>query len=77
MTYYRMLPLDQLKHLGACMVVAGGELNSAAINGLEMVFCTREGCQRVPDVDVRALESSAKTKMVQVGDLVLNGMASQ
>jgi 20S proteasome alpha/beta subunit len=73
MKYYRLLPLDQLKHLAACMVVSAAALNTAAINGLEMVYCTRQGCQRVPDDSTRILESMAKTKIVQVGDFVLNG----
>ncbi len=77
MSYYRLLPLDQLKHLAACMVASAAELNSALINGLEMVYCTQEGCQRVPDESTRALEISAKTRMVQVGDLVLNGNVPQ
>ena len=33
MSYYRLLPIDQLKHLAACMVVAAGEIGNTAIGG--------------------------------------------
>jgi hypothetical protein len=71
MKYYDLLPLDQLRDLAACMIVSAGELNSAAINGLEVVLCTREGCKRLPEEAARALESDAKSKMRRIGEIVL------
>lgn len=70
MRYYQMLPVDQLKHLAACMVVAAGELNNGTIGGFEIVFCTSEGCRRLPEESARALESSAKDKIRRIGEFI-------
>src|SRR5271157_1399575 len=63
MSYYKLLPINQLKHLAACMVVSAGELNSSIIGGLEIVFCNSEGCRRLSEESVRELELSAKYKI--------------
>jgi hypothetical protein len=72
--YYEMfdnLPISQLKHLAACMVVSAGDLNSAVIGGLDVVFCTTsEGCKPLSDDAVRELESSARDKIRRMGEFI-------
>jgi len=68
-----MLPLDQLKNLAACMVVAAGDLNSSIIGGFEIVFCTKEGCRRLPEESALELELSAKDMIRRIGELILGG----
>lgn len=55
MSYYKQLPVEQLKRLAACMVVAGGNLNSAIISGFEMVLLTKDGCVRVDQASTKEL----------------------
>jgi hypothetical protein len=73
MMYYRALPVEKLKHLAACMIASGSQMNSAIVNGLEMVFCTKDGCRRLDEGATVELLSTAKTRIEQVGDLILNG----
>jgi len=77
MHYYKLLPIDQLKNLAACMVVAGGTLNSGAIDGLEMMFCTKHGCQSMPPESVRDLHAEASAKLARIGEMVLKGSMGQ
>lgn len=72
MEYWKMVSIDQLKHLAACMVVAAGDLNSGVIGGLDVVFCTtKDGCKPLSDDSVRDLESSARDKIKRMGEFVL------
>jgi hypothetical protein len=72
MTYYKQLPIDKLKRLAACMVVAGGKLNSAMIGGFEMVLCTKGGCVRVDEASTKELERQAHAKMQTIGELIMS-----
>jgi len=71
MSYYKPLPINQLKHLAACMVVAAGGLNSSIIGGFEIVFCTKDGCNRLSDESARELWFTAKEKIGRVGELIM------
>jgi hypothetical protein len=73
MMYYRALPIEELKYLAACTIGSGSQMNSAIVNGLEMVFCTTHGCRRLDDEATRELMSTAKSRIEQVGDLILKG----
>jgi len=71
MSYYKLLPISQLKHLAACMVVAGGELNSSIVGGFEIVFCTKDGCSRLSAEPARELQSLAKERIRSIGELIM------
>ena len=71
MNYYTLLPVNQLKNLAACMVVAAGELNTSIIGGFELVFCTRDGCTRLSQESARELQIRAKAKIAHIGELIL------
>jgi hypothetical protein len=71
MKYYKLLPVDQLRHLAACMVVAAGELNSSIIGGFEIVLCTKDGCSRLSNESARALQAIAKEKIQSIGELIM------
>jgi hypothetical protein len=75
MRYYKMLPLDQLKNLAACLVVAAGALNNGLIGGFEIVFCTKDGCHRLSDDSAHDLKSSAKDKIKRIGEFILGNTA--
>jgi hypothetical protein len=72
MTYYKQLPIEKLKRLAACMVVAGGKLNSAIIGGFEMVLCTKGGCVRVDEASTKELERQAHAKLQTIGELIMS-----
>lgn len=70
MSYYEQTSIERLKHLAACMVVSGGQLNSSIIGGFELVFCTaKDGCRRM-DADARALQTSAREKIDRIGHVI-------
>jgi hypothetical protein len=71
MSYYKLLPVEQLKHLAACMIVASAELNSSIIGGFEIVFCTKDGCNRLADDLARELQVASKEKIHRIGDLIM------
>jgi len=72
MSYYKQLPVEQLKRLAACMVVAGGNLNSAIIGGFEMVLCTKDGCVRVDEASTKELQRQAHAKLHAIGELIMS-----
>jgi 20S proteasome alpha/beta subunit len=72
MSYYKQLPVEQLKRLAACMVVAGGNLNSAIIGGFEMVLCTKDGCVRVDEASTKELQRPAHAKLHAIGELIMS-----
>jgi hypothetical protein len=71
MSYYKQLPVEQLKRLAACMVVAGGKLNSGSIGGFEMVLCTRDGCVRVDEALTKRLQMRAHETLHAIGELIM------
>lgn len=71
MSYYKLLPIDQLKHLAACVVVAAGGLNSSIVGGFEIVFCTKDGCSRLDAESAQELQAIAKEKIRRIGELIM------
>jgi hypothetical protein len=72
MSYYKQLPIERLKRLAACMVIAGGKLNSAIVGGFEMALCTKDGCVRVDEASTKELQMQAHVKLDAIGELILS-----
>jgi 20S proteasome alpha/beta subunit len=70
MRYYKPLPVNQLARLAAHLVIVAGELNSATINGLEIVICGESGIRRLPEDEIRNLETDARRWDKEIGQLI-------
>jgi hypothetical protein len=57
--YYRnrILPVENLVPLAAHLVLAAGEMNSAMIDGLEIVLCDASGIRRLSEESISKLKS--------------------
>lgn len=60
--YYRREPSARLVFLAAHVILSGGRLNSTGIEGLEIIRCTSQGFERLPDSEV--------TRLTERSDLV-------
>jgi len=71
MRYYRRLPVNRLVGLAAHLVTIAGELNTAMVRGLEIVFCSESGFLRLTDEENRVWESKAREWDREIGGLIL------
>ena len=70
MRYYKPLPVTKLARLAAHLVIVAGELNSATINGLEIVICTELGIHRLPEDEIRNMQIEARRWDKEIGQLI-------
>jgi hypothetical protein len=71
MRYYTRLPISQLIVLASHLVVSAGELNTAMIDGLEIVLCDSNGFRRLSQDENREWADRAIERGKRIGDLVL------
>jgi len=69
--YDASLPVQELKRLAAHLVVEAVNFNNAMIGGLEVVVSDSSGFIRLSDDKCRQLETEAKKRTSDMGELVL------
>jgi hypothetical protein len=69
--YYDFQSIDQLKRLGAQMIVAAGKICPDIISGLEIVYLDKAGVHSLSIEENRALELEAKELDSRIGKLIL------
>lgn len=71
--YYEKLPLKKLIRLAAHIILTGGKINPNGIRGLEIVLCTKDGFDFVPDEEIAALIEWSDALDSEIGQRILSG----
>jgi hypothetical protein len=66
---YKDWPIDRLVSLAAHLVVTASALNTACIDGFEVILCRASGIQRVSEASVVTLTAQAKKWDKEIGGL--------
>ena len=74
--YHNFQPVDQLKRLGAQVIVAAGKICPDTISGLEIVYVDRSGVHSLSTEENRALELEATERDKQIGEIILGNPCS-
>jgi hypothetical protein len=69
---HRMLPIENLIPLAAHLVLAAGELNSAMVDGLEIVLCDASGIRRLADASISKLKSGVAERDEMIASSLFN-----
>ncbi|HEY6769054.1 MAG TPA: hypothetical protein VI386_30290 [Candidatus Sulfotelmatobacter sp.] len=70
--YYRRLPVKRLMRLAAQVVTDAHEMNTATVDGLEIVYCEHDsGFHRMSDRENRKLEATARGYSNDIGEMLL------
>lgn len=73
--YHDFQSIDQLKRLGAHMIVSAGKICPDTISGLEIVYLDRSGVHSLSIEENRAMELEAKERDAKIGQFIMSDIA--